>query len=100
MWEMGDAAAAKLLGNEGWPIRALCVLDDDTYIATGARDGTVLLRKIGTSSQMVRLHNGTVTLLALAPGGSLVATGDYDGVIMLWDPHNPTGAARLCNQEE
>ncbi len=55
-------------------------------LASGARDGSLLLWNPATGAQVGRLggHSAAVLDLAFAPGGRLLASGAADGSVRLW----------------
>jgi WD40 repeat protein len=64
-------------------------------LAVGAADGTVRLLDLDSGRERRRLRHENVHAVALSPDGDVLATGDDDGLIRLWDPAAGTGLREL-----
>lgn len=92
----GPAPAQDLIGHGG-PVGALATAEG--AVLSGAFDTRAILwAPDGTAQEVLRLHAGAVTAVALLPHGWL-ATGGQDGRVALWEPGGraprlSTGAGR------
>jgi WD40 repeat protein len=64
-----------------------------TIAGVGEMGGTILVREIESGEKVpdFEAHDAFVEALAYSPDGSRIASGDVEGVIILWDPE--TGRA-------
>lgn len=71
--------------SHSWAIDHAAISPDGSILATSAAE--IILWDINTGAERMRLegHADTVTDIEFRPGGKLLATSSYSGVIMLWD---------------
>ncbi len=78
----------KLLGHTNWVNAATFIPNTSPPIlATVSRDGTVRVWNPAARKQIATLpgHQGEVTALAVSPDGTALASGDNNGVILVWE---------------
>ena len=80
-------------GAEVWGIAFIAGSD---LLATGGDDHLVELWDVakGTRVATLRAHETMVTSLSAAPDGRLLASGDLDGRVWLWNPFSPEKPVR------
>jgi len=81
-----DAADGSLL-NEiemNHSVEDMDFLPDDQVIATGVSLGGVNTYSVTTGELIRKFHGGYDNFLALSPDGTLIATGNRDGILWLW----------------
>ncbi|WP_165247701.1 WD40 repeat domain-containing serine/threonine protein kinase [Paludisphaera soli] len=68
-------------------VNSYAVSNDGELIALGHRDGTLIVREVGTERQILSLpaHTGGVGAVAFAPDAQRVATAGSGGDVRLWD---------------
>ncbi len=58
---------------------------DGKYIATGYKDGKVIIWNLSGKQQFIFLaHQGEITHMSFSPDGQLFATAGVDGTVKLW----------------
>ncbi|KAG2364291.1 hypothetical protein BDR07DRAFT_1402050 [Suillus spraguei] len=72
-------------GHEGW-VRAVAVFPDKRRIVTTSDDKTLRLwdLRTGVVLKKMRGHRREVMELAVSRDGQLIASGDYDGEVVVW----------------
>ena len=86
-----DAATGKKLRQFSGHVRGgvTCVVYDhkDRLVISGGEDNTIRVCDYDTGKLIRTLtgHKNTVWLLALSPGGEMLASAHSDGVVRLWD---------------
>src|SRR5262249_23426950 len=78
----------ELRGGHFVPIFALAFSPDGAFVASGAKDCTILLWDARRGGQPVRAffgHYGYISSLAFSPDGRRLASGASEGTIRLWD---------------
>ena len=60
---------------------------DGKYLASGSRDGTIMIRNVGKREAKTKLHRRHSSLSAIdfSPCGANVVSGSYDGTILIWN---------------
>lgn len=83
-WRIGSSATA------------VAISPDDRYLAIGAADGIVCLRRVadGALLQCMIAHQGQVSGLAFDPAGARLASSSWDGRVFLWRVPSLAFAAR------
>src|SRR5262249_27829517 len=78
-------------------IRALAIHPDGRRVAIGLQDGTLLLRLLATSADVGIFHDHHASVLGVSftADGSLMASVDVDGVVIIWQETPGGGWARL-----
>jgi hypothetical protein len=93
--------AFKLSGHRG-SVNAVSFSDDGEWLVAGAGEpglfGEARIWKVADRSlvKMVQGHKDSVYAVRLSPDRSLLATGGYDGLILLWD----TASGKLLKRLE
>jgi WD40 repeat protein len=89
LWNANTARQIAQLEGPAGEIRSLTFSDDGQWLATGDRDGSILLwdvtRPVTLPQQTLLNHESTVLSLAFSPDGRWLASGDIEGRINLWD---------------
>ncbi|KAG2367096.1 hypothetical protein BDR07DRAFT_1394292 [Suillus spraguei] len=77
-------------GHEGW-VRAVAVFPDQRRMVTASNDKTLRLwdLKRGVVLKKMEGHRSSVSSLAVLRDGQLIASGDYNGEVIIW--HGETG---------
>jgi WD40 repeat protein len=68
------------------PIAESALRSDGTVLAVGDNDGGIRLWRLaaGTSTELPRIHEGTVSALAFSPDGTRLASGSMDAFVLVW----------------
>lgn len=90
IWHQGDGRPARQLTMRGYPGKVACLAwhPRRPQIATAGGPEVVLWPTdpgAARKAQPLQGHGDTVTALAYAPGGALLASGDRGGRLCLWD---------------
>ncbi len=77
----------KKLRHQGEPARFIAYSPNGKMLASGSRDGTVLLWNAGTGKLQKTLtgHTGEITSLVFSPDNKVLASGSWDGTVHLWN---------------
>jgi len=103
LWNVDLGQEVATLPSYGWPVRALAFSPDgQTVVYGGGRsDSPANLIFWDIEQQQVRPtaydHPGAVLAVAFSPDGNLVAAGDNEGSIALWDATTATLKRELAN---
>jgi WD40 repeat protein len=99
-----DADGLNLIGealtaHNNW-IASLAISKDNSLLATGSWDHTVILWDISNPAAPERLstlteHSASVRTVTFSPDGKIVASGSDDGGVNLWEVTNPTSPQLL-----
>jgi len=89
-WRKSDTTAADL------PL-SVALSPSGRLVATGGRDGRIVLREVATGSVVRRLfgHEDTVRALVFTPAGRTLVSGARDGTLRFWDVESGTLQAKL-----
>ena len=81
-----EGAVVESIGLQRAQIRSLALSPDETLIATGGEDGSLVVhdRRRGRE-RMLRGHTGRIRHLAFAPEGNVLLSSDSDGVVRRWE---------------
>ena len=67
-------------------VSSLAFSPDESHIATGSGDGTILIWDLQTGSHTdLGGHTGFVRSVSFSPDGERIATGGYDSRVCIWD---------------
>jgi WD40 repeat protein len=92
IWNAGDGNLDKNISlNAGSNLTVLAYNPDDTLIAVGQEDGTILLLNASTGEILRELkgHTGSITTLAFTADGLYLVSGSTDGTVGFWAVKNP-----------
>jgi WD40 repeat protein len=95
LWDMQDGAiiGGPIIAHANW-VDALAFNSDDTLLASGSTDDSILLWDV-TTRKIIGIpflgHTAKVTSVVFSPDGKMLASGGEDGRIILWDlaTHQP-----------
>jgi WD40 repeat protein len=75
----------------GLDLTVLAYNPDDTLIAVGQVDGTILLLDSSTGEILNTLtgHTGSITALTFTADGLYLVSGSVDGTVGFWGVRNP-----------
>lgn len=82
----GPKKARSMKGHNKSDVTAVAFSPDEQTLASGAKDGTIVVWDIVTAEQLFPLsgHKGTVNTIAFSPDGRYLASGAADGSVKLW----------------
>jgi WD40 repeat protein len=91
-----DLTTATLKGHKN-TISSLAFAADGKTLASGAKDGTVILWDLATDKARATLpgHKDMVTAVAFTPDGKTVASAGHDGIVYLWSAADGKQVATL-----
>ena len=77
----------KVIRYQGEELRVIAYSADGKMLASGSRDGTVLLWNARTGKLQQRLtgHTAEISSLAFSPDSKVLASGSFDGTVRLWN---------------
>ncbi len=81
-------------GHTGPPL-SVAVNGEQTVVASGGLEGTVLLWSVRTGRVLRALASGSEQVFGFSPDGKVLATGGDRGSVLLWDPQNGELLRRL-----
>jgi len=88
IWNFMDKsnAAARVLRGHNSTVRGVIFCNHNEYLASASQDKTIRLWNIHSMKQIAtsKEQEEWLTCLAATPDGSIMATGDLDGRVMLW----------------
>ncbi len=72
-------------------VRAIALHPDGVQLAVGLKNGTIVLRHLGTRAILAELpgHRDRIFSLAFAPDGNTLVSGDWQGTIRVWERKGP-----------
>ncbi|KAB5591832.1 vegetative incompatibility protein HET-E-1 [Ceratobasidium theobromae] len=82
--------------NTGQETSSITFSPDDTRIAFGTYEGTIMLRDADDGSSVagpLKGHEDMVWSVAFSPDGKYIASGSDDSTILIWDANNGTHVA-------
>lgn len=73
-------------GSHTEKITAIAVSDDNLFIATGSKDGAVVVWELSTGNEISRFYENrqSITTLSFAHKGAILAAGDTEGRVALF----------------
>ncbi len=83
IWDAADGSLLKEI-ETNHSVEDMAFLPDDQVIATGVSLGGVSTYSVTTGELIINFHGGYDNFLALSPDGTLIATGNRDGILWLW----------------
>jgi WD40 repeat protein len=83
IWDAADGSLLKEI-EANHSVEDMTFLPDDQSVATGVSLGGVNTYSITTGELITKFHGGYDNFLTLSPDGSLIATGNRDGILWLW----------------
>ena len=94
VWDANTGATVHVLPGPHDDVTTGEISPDGTIFATGNRDGTIVLRDVGTGKQIgepIHGHDAWVMAMAFSPDGTRLLTGGRDGAMQLWNvsTHQP-----------
>jgi WD40 repeat protein len=94
--DVATGKEARILGRQRLPFGALAFSPDGRTLATGDRNGLVVLWEVATGHARRRLagHRSGVQSLSFTPDGRLLASGSADLTALVWDLSGRADGAR------
>ncbi|HEX6960960.1 MAG TPA: protein kinase [Lacipirellula sp.] len=85
VWDVASGGEILKLDGTGY-LSALDIAEDGKLIATGGADNAAQIWDAASGEKLATLsgHEAEVSAVRFAPGGRVLATGDYRGVCRLW----------------
>lgn len=91
-WDLELGGELARLGGHGSGVETMARSPDGSTLASGGRDGTLLLWDMRAADpyprQWLDAHDGAVTAIAWAPGSAWLVTAGVDGKLHIWDAEN------------
>jgi len=87
LWNL-DNGRSEVFATLNTPVDVLVISRDGKYLAAGTRDGKIIIYKVDDSQTQFVLHeNSGISILALdfGEGDKLLASGDEQGNVLVWD---------------
>ncbi|WP_425093003.1 c-type cytochrome [Tropicimonas sp. S265A] len=86
-WEISDAPTSRVILKHGFGVNRLIADEDAGWLAYGSVDGVTRIVDLDTQTEVIDLTLGRRPILALAraPRGDLLATGDGEGYITVFN---------------
>jgi WD40 repeat protein len=81
------------------PVFGLSFNEDDSFLASGSWDKTIVLWNVESRQQVgnpLRGHTDHVYSLAFSPDGKTLASGSWDNTILLWNMDMQSWIEKAC----
>src|SRR5215469_16188110 len=101
LWDVRTGKLLHTLEGHGKGVCSLAFAPDGTHLVSGSQDGTVRIWDASSGKELLKIvvpsrtlptgpkggdiDHGSVYAVAFGPDGKAVASGDYDGMVYLWD---------------
>jgi WD40 repeat protein len=87
LWDLDTGAVLKIMEGHRSLVVRLRVSRDGQFIASGDRDGEVIIWQGETGESLIQLtkaHSGGITSLDFSPDGTVLTTSSWDKTMKLW----------------
>lgn len=99
VWEVSSGQEISNIAHDA-EIRIISFNQDGRWVASGSRDGVVLIWHPTTGQVQSRLiHDEEITSIAFSPDGRLIATGSVDTTARIWNIDTGDELSRLAHDD-
>ncbi|KAG1766605.1 hypothetical protein EV702DRAFT_1282874 [Suillus placidus] len=84
LWDLETGVVLKKMEGHSSAVQALAVSRDGQTLASGDRNGEIIAWHGETLTQPIKAHSDWITSLDFSPGGTVLATGSWDGTFKFW----------------
>ncbi len=89
IWSLENQSLIKTLKAHKGGINSVAFSDDRKFVASGSGDKSLIVWNLNDGSNYGPfLHDNYVQCVKFIPNSHLVVTGDYNGIVRVWDPCN------------
>ncbi len=89
IWSLENQSLIKTLEGHKGGINSVAFSDDRNFVASGSGDKSLIVWDLNNGSKFGPfLHDNYVQCVKFIPNSHLVVTGDYNGIVRVWDPCN------------